>query len=459
MTKGRSGGRYREIEGAGYTRVTPVYLLYSLLLTVATLLALPVFAWRGRRTGKYVKTFGRRLGRLPPGLPSDERPVVWIHAVSVGEVLAVRPLLGALREALPGHVLLLSTTTLTGQGIAERHAHLVDGVFYAPFDWASCVRPVLDRLRPRLLVLVETELWPRLVHEAHVRRVPVAVVNGRISPGSFAGYRRIRWLLSRVLAEVDLFAMQAEPHAGRIVELGAPRERVCVLGNLKYDALEQARPAPDLERLLGLTSAPLWVAGSTAAGEEEAVLAAHRHVRRAIPQARLLIAPRHPERFAEVCRLVEASGEPCRRRSALEAPWDGEGVLVLDTLGELASVFPLATAAFVGGSLVRAGGHNILEAAVAGKAVVVGPHMENFQEMAEAFLAEGGLTQVPDAGALGPAMLRLLTDASEREARGRAARALVERHRGAAARTAERLAALLTPLAARAGAAPSVGVA
>jgi len=423
-----------------------LYLAYSLLLAAAFVLALPFYVWKGRRAGKYLPTFRERMGRLPPSLGRGEGPAVWIHAVSVGEVLTARILVAPLKQRLPGHRVLLSTSTTTGRAVAERSVQGADGLFFAPFDWPGPVREVLDRVHPALLVLVETEIWPNLIHQAHARGVRVAVVNGRISPRSFGRYRAVRGLLSRVLAEVDLFLMQSEPHAERARQIGAPPERIRALGNLKFDALGDEGAPAELGRLIrgGAGDRPLWVAGSTVEGEEPLVLAAFKAVRERAPAARLLVAPRHPERFAEVAAAVEAAGFACARRSTLGgAGWNGD-VLVLDTLGELARVYATATVVFVGGSLVPAGGHNVLEAAVAGKPVIVGPHMENFQEIADEFQAEGALVVVNSAEELGREVAGLIADPVRRSALGGAARALVDRNRGALARTVDALVALAT---------------
>jgi 3-deoxy-D-manno-octulosonic-acid transferase len=428
-----------------------VYLLYNVLLSAAFVLAAPYYLWKGRGSGKYLKSFRERLGRAPLAAGSRARPSgagsrpIWVHAVSVGEVLAARTLLAPLAERLPGHGVVLSTTTVTGHAVAQRDARAADALFFAPFDLRGPVRRVLDATDPRLLVLVETELWPNLIHEAKQRGVAVALVNGRISPRSFPRYRRVRGLLRRVLDEVDLFLMQGESHAQRIRELGAPASRVRVTGNLKFDALGDGRASEPLRRLIGEPddARPLWIAGSTVAGEEAAVLAAFREVRARVPGARLLIAPRRPERFDELPDLVRAAGFGCTRRSALaDGSWDGEDVLLLDTLGELAQAYPLASVVFVGGSLAPAGGHNVLEAAVAAKAVVVGPHMENFQEIADTFTAEGALVRVTAPGRLGPEIAALLGDAGRRDAVGARAKQLVERNRGALRRTLDALEAL-----------------
>lgn len=422
-----------------------MYLLYSACLSVAFVLAVPFYLWKGRGTGKYLSNFRERLGRLPGVVDAHGRASIWIHAVSVGEVLAARTLVGPLKQRFPAMNVFLSTTTLTGQAIARSSVKQADGLFYAPFDFRSSVRRVLDVVRPRLLVLVETEIWPNLIHEARLRGARVAIVNGRLSPRSYGRYHWIRTFLKPVLEQVDVFAMQAEAHAERIRQLGAPPERVRALGNLKFDALDAPAPSASLRQLFAAVGGrPVWVAGSTVDGEEPQVLEAFRRLREAQPDAALVIAPRHPERFALVPALVEAAGLAAVRRSTLgSGAWDGRSVLVLDTLGELAQAYAFATVVFVGGSLAPAGGHNVLEPAAAGKAVVVGPHMENFQEIADQFLAEQALIQVGSAEALARETRALLEDAARREAVGERGRALVARNRGALERTVEALAELV----------------
>ncbi len=426
-----------------------MYFLYSVVTGVLFLLALPYFFWKGRATGKYLRTFGERMGRLPVYLNVDGERSIWIHAVSVGEVLAARTLVEPLRRQAGGRRLYLSTTTMTGKAVAEKHAVGLDGLFYAPFDWPHPVRASLETLNPDLLVLVETELWPNLIHEARRRGARVALVNGRISPRSFERYQLVRPLLSKVLAEVDLFLMQADAHAERILALGAPPDRVRVSGNLKFDALDAPRTPDRLRTILapsGQIPHPLIVAGSTMAGEEELVLQAYHAVREAVPEARLVIAPRHPERFDQVPALIEAAGFRCARRSRTDpGGWHAGEVMLLDTLGELAQVYPLASAVYVGGSLVPTGGHNVLEAAVAGRAIVVGPSMTNFQEIAELFLAEKAMVQVASPAELGRELQALLRDQPRRRALGERARGLIDRNRGALDTTVEALATLLGP--------------
>jgi 3-deoxy-D-manno-octulosonic-acid transferase len=404
-------------------------------------LAAPVYLWKGRATGHYWRTFRERMGRLPAGLDRETRGCIWIHAVSVGEVVAARALVERLATTQPGRKVVVSTSTAAGGAVAAQG--LPKGrLFVAPFDFPWSVASVLGALQPSLLVLMETELWPNLIRAARRRGIPVAVVNGRISTRSFPRYRRIAPLLRHVLAQVDLFLMQSDVHADRIRALGAPPARVRVAGNLKYDALPDPVPPAGLAEQIG--GGPLWVAGSTMAGEDELVLRAFVELRRTQPHLRLVLAPRRPERFAEVPELCAAAGLRCARRSALgEASWTDGDVLLLDTVGELARVYALATVVFVGGSLVPTGGHNVLEAAVAGKAVVVGPHMENFQEIADGFRAADALVQVDGAPALGPAIAALLADDGRRAAVGERARSLVVKNRGGLATTARALAELL----------------
>jgi 3-deoxy-D-manno-octulosonic-acid transferase len=422
-----------------------VRTVYNILLVIGFVLGLPWFLWKGRASGKYVRTFRERMGRLPVYLNLDGDRSIWIHAVSVGEVLAARPLVPALRERFPSHRIFLSTTTVTGNEVAKKSVRGLDGLFFAPFDFPHAVRRALEVVNPALLLLVETELWPNLIHEANRRGARIALVNGRISSRSFPRYRRLRRFLTRVLSQIDLFLMQGEAHAERIRAMTAPPERVRVTGNLKFDAVEAGRPPERLARVIQSgPPRPLWVAGSTVDGEEPLVLAAFHRVRERVPAARLLIAPRHPERFAEAQRLVEAAGLRCERRSGI-APggWSDDAVLLLDTLGELAHVYALASVVFVGGSLVASGGHNILEPAVAGKPVLVGPHMENFQEIADTFRAESAIVQVASADELAREVAALMLDEARRRELGERARGLVGRNRGAVGRTTDALVPLL----------------
>jgi 3-deoxy-D-manno-octulosonic-acid transferase len=423
-----------------------LFQLYSILLAFGFVLALPFYLWKGRATGKYLRTFRERMGARPyPAHPPGERSI-WIHAVSVGEVLAARPLVAALKERLPACRVFLSTTTPTGNAVAAKGVP-ADGLFYAPFDWPRPVRAALAALDPMLLVLVEREIWPNLIHESHRRGTRVAIVNGRLSERSFGRYRLVSVFLRQVLGEVDLFLMQATPHADRVRALGAPMARVQVTGNLKFDAAEAPQPSEALVARFGPAARaerPLFVAGSTTAGEEELVLAAFRRVLERVPRAALLLAPRHPERFDRVATLVASFGLGCVRRSTLEpGGWGDEEVVLLDTLGELSSVYALADVVFVGGSLVAAGGHNILEPVAAGRPVIVGRHMENFQEIADQFRSAGALVQVADASQLGEAVAALLLDPTRRRELCERGQRVLEENRGAVRRTVDALLALV----------------
>lgn len=419
--------------------------IYTFFLGLGFAFAAPFFLWRGRGTNRYTANFKERFGSLPVYLNVDGDRSIWIHAVSVGEVLASRILVEPLKKRFPRHRIFLSTSTVAGNAVARQRVHGIDGLFYAPFDFPSPVRKVLDTLKPDLLVIVETELWPNLIHEAHARGTKIALVNGRISPRSYPRYRRIRGLLRGTLSRVDAFFMQAEPHAERIREMGAPAGRVKVTGNLKFDALDSGRPKERLTRIvLSDPSRPLIVAGSTVPGEEEIILKALHLVREKVPNASLVLAPRHPDRFSEVPALVQAAGFRCARRTDLEpGQWKDGDVLILDTLGELASVYSLATVAFVGGSLVPQGGHNVLEVSASGVPVLTGPHVQNFQEIANEFHREGALVYVRDAAELAREIISFVTDKARRDDVGGRGRALIEPNRGALGRTVDALSALI----------------
>jgi len=431
-----------------------MYLLYSFLLAAGVAALLPRFLLDAARHGKYAAGLGERAGSLPP-FEAGGRPVVWLHCVSVGEAQAARPLARALLEQYPGHALVVSTTTQTGQRVAreafEGQAALV---FYFPFDWAWSVRRALRSIRPSAMLVMETELWPRFFRECRRRGVPVALVNGRISEKSFGRYRRIRFFIKRVLADLQLAVMQTEEDAGRIRALGLEGGRVRVSGNVKFD-MEDAGGHPLTEELrqrfrVGEAGRPLVVAASTHAPEEAVLLEAFRRLAAGGTAPRLLVAPRHPERFAEVAALLDAAGLRVARRS--EAPRESDGrsdAILLDTIGELRAVYPLADLVFVGGSLAAIGGHNVLEPALAARCVVTGPHTSNFRAVVAALLERGALVQLPAVAedempeTLARTLARLLGDAGERRSVGERARAAVEQNRGATARTVRVLAPIL----------------
>jgi 3-deoxy-D-manno-octulosonic-acid transferase len=420
-----------------------MYLAYSLLSLLVFVLVSPYFLYQAARHKKYVGSLSQRLGYLPIALNLDGEPSIWIHAVSVGETLTVKALIADLRERYPRLRLYLSTTTIAGQQVAKKNLPQVDGVFYFPFDWGITVRRTLNVVKPRLFVMMETEIWPNLLRECRRRGVKTVMINGRISARSYPRYRLIRPLFRRVLADVNRFCMQGDESARRIIDLGADPARVTVTGSLKFDSLQapvpvsHGRPRELVLRYFRVApSRIVLVAGSTMRPEDAAVLRAFARIRSLSPGALLIIAPRQRERFAEVERLALEEGFSVARRSNLPIDSDPRvDVVVLDTFGELAQVYQLATVVFVGGSLADYGGHNILEPAVFGKPVVFGPHMHNFREIAETFLANAAAVQVQTDRELEEVLRNLITDPVRRAGLGAAARALVEANRGAKDKT------------------------
>lgn len=432
-----------------------MYALYTAVIVLVALVASPWLVYQAIRYRKYVGSLGQRFGSLPVSFNVDGEASIWVHAVSVGELLTARPLIQALRERHPSLRVFVSTTTRSAQELARRSLLDVDGVFYFPFDLGFVVRRTLDLVRPKLFLMMETEIWPNLLRECRRRGVKTAVVNGRLSGRSFPRYRLARRFFQTVLADVDRICAQSEESARRFVDIGAAPERVTVTGSLKFDSLEPAGPGQARrERVLRYLrfppSRPVWVAGSTMKGEEAQVLRVFRRLKASQPSAVLVLAPRHPERFADVVTLAGQEGFRTVRRTDL--PIDTEpraDVVVLDTIGELATVYQVGQVVFVGGSLVPTGGHNILEPAIYGRPIVFGPHMQNFAEIAAAFVANDAGVQVTSEAAFEDAVLALMTDPVRRARLGAAARALVEANRGAKVRTLDALDALLPPPASR----------
>ncbi len=430
-----------------------MYVLYSAAVVAFFVVMSPYLVYQAVRYRKYVRSLLQRLGILPVSFNLDADESIWIHAVSVGEVLTARALLPELRERYPRLRIFLSTTTMTGQQIARNNLQYVDEVFYFPFDFAVIVNRTLRLVKPKLFIMMETEIWPNLLRACRRANVRTMLVNGRISSRSYPRYRLVRGFFRRVLQDVDRFCMQSEESARRIVDIGADRDRVTVTGSLKFDSLEMPGTAAadrGSNRVLRYfrigPDRPVFIAASTLKGEDEHVLEAFQRVRATMTDALLIVAPRKPERFDEVERLARRAGWKVTRRSELRVDSEPRcDVVVLDTIGELAQVFQVATAVFVGGSLVDAGGHNILEPAVFGKPIVFGPHMQNFAEIAQAFLENGAAIQIQSGRELETVMRELLGDPVKRARLGAAARALVEANRGARARSLAAIAQLLPP--------------
>ncbi len=421
-----------------------MYPLYSALLGLFLLLTSPYWLLQMMRHGKYRAGLAQRLGRVPPALAATRQPAIWLHAVSVGEVVAASGVVAGLKEKFPSHRVLVSTTTSTGQKLAARHFG-AENVFYFPLDFSFAIRPWLAALRPEMVVVAETEFWPNFLRLAKRGGACVAVINGRISDRSLAGYRRLRFWLPKILDNVTLFLAQTEEDRRRLIEIGAPESKVAVAGNLKFDVAPPPPPAivESLRENLGRSgTGPVLICGSTLEDEEGPLLSALRNILANHPKAVMVLAPRHPERFASVGELVEKLGFRCWRRSL----WGGEplggGVFLLDSIGELAALYSLATVAFVGGSLVPRGGHNILEPALYGVPIVTGNHYENFRDIVDFFLSRNAV-RVVGVAELPLAFMELIENREERERLGQNALAALESQRGATARTVNALVPLV----------------
>ncbi len=436
-----------------------MHFIYSLLMGFAALLLTPYWLMQGLRHGKYFSNLGQRLGFSFPSLkklPENRPGAIWIHAVSVGEALSGITLAKRLKQAYPDRPLVVSTATLTGQALARERMPFADAIFYFPLDWVFCVRRALRAVRPSIVVVLETEIWPNFLRQSRRRGIPVVFVSGRISDRSFARYARflgvfgffLRPFLRSALADASAFLMQSEKDAERIRALGAPAERVQVSGNLKYD-LELPAETP-ISRWLAAEArrrerSPIIVAGSVVATEEPLALIAFGTLQGEHRKALLVLAPRKPECFESAAQFIDDSHRKFIRRSQVPVPGPSQNgappvessipddvtVILLDSIGELASLYRVADGAFVGGSLVESGGHNILEPAAFGKIPVFGPSMENFAEMAARFTAAGAAVQVESPEDAGVAWIEFMRDPQRAARMGETARNLVASSRGA----------------------------
>lgn len=424
-----------------------MWLLYELLFFIGLLLYyLPKALWRKRLPHR---GWRMRLGRYPASVHESlrGRHPVWIHAVSVGEVLAARPLIDALGAQTSGEPLVLSTVTPGGFDVASQHLGDRGVVIYFPLDLRFCVRRALDALHPRALLLLESELWPAMMHLTKARGIPIAIVNGRVSTRTFRRARRLTPWLGSLLRHVDLFLMQSETDAERIIQLGARPANVQVTGNLKWEASLTARPAPstieETAGWLGLNGQDrLIVGGSTHRGEEVELLRALQTLQASPGRVRLILAPRHLERLAEVEGLVQQVGFTSRRLSETSrgTRWD---VGLVDTFGQLPRYYGVATVAFIGGSLIPHGGQNPLEAASLGTPIVFGPSMHNFADIASQLTNSQAARQLSSAAELTPTLRGLLQDSASAHAMGRRAQELTERSRGSLQRTLDALQSVL----------------
>ena len=472
-------------------RLYPImFLIYSLFFTVGVILAAPYYLWRLRGHILSGADWRERFGFLPdslqqtavprqPGGPAGGPPAfgsrspaaIWIHAVSVGETLAVTGLVREIQQRYPDRKIFMSHVTPAGRETGEKrlpsagvsarggeHAGTavpprLAGRFFLPLDWGSCVRRVVKRIQPAVLIIVETELWPNLVRVAHRSGARVVLVNARLSDGSFRGYKRFGFFMRRVLDNVDLVCAQTERDAERFRLLGVPRDRVMVAGNLKFDTAP-----PQLGRLAAVLKTalreaqrgPVVVAGSTMPGEEELVLQAWQQIRSHFPKAMLILAPRHPNRFEAAAQLLSQQRLPFIRRTELETDQQqlyrqliNPEIMLLNTIGELAGIFEMADVVFVGGSLVPTGGHNVLEPVYWGKPTLFGPFMDNFRDIARMFTEAGAAMQVGNATELARSVIQLLGDTTlQREIAGRA-KQLLHTESGVTERVLEQIDRLL----------------
>jgi 3-deoxy-D-manno-octulosonic-acid transferase len=422
-----------------------ILFFYNLALLAVLILGLPWWLWQIATTAKYREGIRQRLGSIPHGLRLAGKPVIWLHAVSVGEVLAVSRLVKELDAAFPNHRLLISTTTRTGQALA-RERFGPDRVFYCPLDLPWAVRAYLNAIQPKLLILAETEFWPNLLNGCFRRGIPVAVVNARISDRSWPRYRALRSLWKPFLAQLTLVSAQSELDAERLKTIGCTPERVSVAGNLKFDVRSSGESKATNELKARGTNLRFLIAGSTLEGEETALLEVWPKLLAADPNLALLLAPRHPERFGTVAALLDASDHNWIRRSTWNGPFSetlqAGQIILLDTIGELASVYSLAYIAFVGGSLVAAGGHNPLEPAQFGVPIVMGPNYENFRAMVDDLRTHNAI-RIAGKEAFADALIDLVNNRVAAEALGARAREVFERQAGATARSVEAIRTLL----------------
>jgi 3-deoxy-D-manno-octulosonic-acid transferase len=409
-----------------------MYILYNLMLIVITIVLSPYILFKLITVPKYRNGISQKLGRVRKEVlrvVNNTRPI-WVHAVSVGEVMAAHPLIRDLRKKYPNRKFILSTVTVTGNYTARQRVPEADTVFYFPFDYPWIVRRVIRIINPAIVLVAETEIWPNFFRELKRQGIPSALINGRISPKSYGNYLKFKGFFSQVFDNITLFCMQSEEDANRIQDIGASADKVRITGNLKFD---QKIPAAQNQTVSIAPGRKVITAGSTHRGEEAILLEIYSRLRKKYPDLVLIIAPRHPERFNEVCGLITSAGYECQRRTRIKGPV--KDVVLLDTIGELRAFYGLCNIAFVGGSLVKVGGHNLLEPAAMKKPVIFSSYMFNFKEISEALIQSGGGIMVKDKDELYAKLDNLLNDKELASSVGEKAFKVITANSGATART------------------------
>jgi 3-deoxy-D-manno-octulosonic-acid transferase len=426
-----------------------MHVLLNLIYLVIVVLVSPVLIYRRLVYGKYKTGWSEKLlGRLP--VRTTNNTCIWFHAVSVGEVLQLRTVVAELLTQRPDGDIVISTTTSTGHDVARR-TFPDHTVCYFPLDFSWSVKNAIRRVSPTAIVLVELEIWPNLIRFARQANVPCGLINGRISANSYRGYRRIRFAVRRTFASLSFAAVQNSTYANRIADLGVPTDRICVTGSVKFDGLQTDRNNPNTNELrshFGIAAdEPVFIAGSTQEPEEQFAIDTYQSLRGRFPDLRLILVPRHQERFEQVAGLVKDNRLPLVRRTDKSPASTGHSkeppVLLLDTLGELSACWGLADIAFVGGSLTNRGGQNMIEPAGYGAAVLFGPNTRNFRDVVEMLLDASAAQIVHDAKELTETVCAMLTDSDKATRMGRCAAAIALSQQGATARTVDSILALL----------------
>ncbi len=417
-----------------------IYFIYNTLLYSISIIASPYFLCKLVLYKKHRISLSQRFGKLPQ-LIADGKSV-WIHAVSVGEVAAAMPFIEEFRKTFPDYKILLSTVTVTGNQFAKKEKN-IDGLFFFPFDYSFAVKKAIKHISPNVFITFETEIWPNFLKYAQDMKIPCILINGRISPDSFKHYKKTKFFFKHILKNFAAFCMQTEQDKTRILELGAEKRKVRVTGNTKFDALvskgENADVKNKFTKLFGIKeNDKVIIAGSTHKGEEEKVLDAFEYICQKASNVLLILAPRHPERFGEVTKLLKGRNTDYILRSTLDkSKREKQQVIILDTIGELSKLYTIADVVFIGGSLVPTGGHNVIEPASLGKPVVFGPYMYNFTESANLLLESKGAIQIPDGAGLVACLLKLILNPEYAEQIGKIAKEIVQEKKGASKRNLE----------------------